>query len=72
MIEVSGVRSSWLSVDVNSFLSRSASICCVMSRPWAMTEITSPSSLTSGVKLNSHMISSPSRRKQRSVLMSQA
>ena len=67
MIEVSGVRSSWLSVDVNSFFRRSASSSWVISRPWAMMEITSPSSFTSGVKVNSHMISRPSRRTQRNL-----
>src|SRR5216117_893986 len=62
MIEVSGVRSSWLSVEVNSFLMRSASICRVTSWPWAMTETMSPSGLTSGVTVHSHTRAMPSRR----------
>src|SRR6266850_140478 len=62
MIEVSGVRSSWLSVEVNSFFMRSASVCRVMSLPWAMTETMSPSGLTSGVTVHSHTSAMPSRR----------
>jgi len=62
MIEVSGVRSSWLSVEVNSFFTRSASRCAVTSRPWAMTAITVSSGLTSGVTVHSHITSMPSWR----------
>ena len=40
MIEVSGVRSSWESVEVNSFFMRSASSWAVTSRPCAITAIT--------------------------------
>ena len=61
MIEVSGVRSSWLSVEVNSCFMRSASSCWVMSRPCTITESTRFSALTSGVRLHSQVISTPSR-----------
>ena len=62
MIEVSGVRSSWLSVEVNSFFMRSASSWAVTSRPCAMTAITSRLELTSGVTVHSQISSTPSRR----------
>ena len=65
MIEVSGVRSSCDSVEVNSFFIRSASSCAVTSRPWAMTETSSPSRLTSGVTVHSQTTVRPSRRRFR-------
>ena len=62
MIEVSGVRSSWLRVEVNSFFMRSASSCAVTSRPCAITAMTSFRKLTSGVTVHSQIRSMPSRR----------
>ena len=62
MIEVSGVRSSCDSVEVNSFFMRSASSCAVMSRPCAITDSSWPSALTRGVTVHSHTTSMPSRR----------
>ena len=62
MIEVSGVRSSWLSVEVNSFFIFSISIAWVMSRTCTTTDRSSPCSLTSGISVNSQITSMPSRR----------
>ena len=56
------MRSSCESVEVNSFFMRSASSWAVMSRPCAMTAITSFWKLTSGVTVHSQIISAPSRR----------
>src|SRR5258706_140951 len=62
MIDVRAVRSSWLSVEVNSFFMRSASSWRVTSWPWAITAMTVPSGLTSGVTVHSHTTCRPSRR----------
>ena len=56
------MRSSWLSVEVNSFFMRSASSCAVTSRPCAMIAMTSCRKLTSGVTVHSQIRSMPSRR----------
>ncbi len=67
-IDVSGVRSSWLTVDTKSFFNRSSSCFSVMSRKVTTTPMR-PSSVSMAAEVYSTGIVAPVRERKRSLLM---